>query len=92
MTNEQRKSPRQPTAHTQVSVVDVESGVEFDAAAYDVSSAGLKFLSQLEPPVGADMHVRLSGDTSLKAMLRVLRVTKVSPATFEVAGSLSRVG
>lgn len=90
MKSEQRSATRQQVSGTHVSVVDVESGVEFDAAAQDLSNAGLRFFSELEPPVGADMHVTVRGDRSLRAMMRVLRVTK-APRGFEVAGVLSRV-
>lgn len=88
MSTEQRSASRQQISGTPVAIVDVESGVEFEATAHDVSPEGLRFLSALEPPVGADMQVTLSG--GLRGSLRVLRVTKAEQG-YQVAGRLSRV-
>jgi hypothetical protein len=90
MSTEQRSASRQQIPGTHVAIVDVESGVEFDATAHDVSPEGLRFLSALEPPVGADMQVTLSGGAALRASLHVVRVTKVEQG-YQVAGRLSRV-
>jgi len=91
MKNEQRTTQREALPGTPIAIVDVESGVEFEAAARDVSSDGLCFLSTLEPPVGADMHVTLAGARPMRASLHVLRVTKAARG-YEVAGRLSRLG
>jgi PilZ domain len=87
----QRQSERTALQTTSVAIVDVESGVSFVGDGQDVSDTGLSLTCQLEPPVGADMHVTLSGQSSLSAQLRVTRVA-VDPEGFRVAGSLSRIG
>jgi hypothetical protein len=90
MSTEQRSASRQQIPGTRVAIVDVESGVEFQATAHDVSPDGLRFLSVLEPPVGAEMQVTLTGEASMRASLQVLRVTKAEHG-YQVAGRLSRV-
>lgn len=91
MKHEQRSDSRTQLRGTHVSVVDRESGVEFDGRAQDVSVDGLRFLSALEPPLGADMDLTLDEGPVTKARLHVLRVTKADDG-WEVAGRLSRVG
>ncbi len=87
----QRQAQRTPLQTTSVAIVDIESGVEFVGSGQDVSDTGLSMTCELEPPVGADMQVTLSGQSTLSAQLRVTRVA-VDAEGFRVAGSLSRVG
>ncbi|MEW5742248.1 MAG: PilZ domain-containing protein [Myxococcota bacterium] len=90
MKTEQRATSRQAIPETRLSVVDVESGVEFDATGADLSHTGLKFRSALEPVAGADLHVTLTGERGLRATLHVTRVTTCAEG-YEVAGRLTRV-
>ena len=83
---EQRAEERVELSDATVEVIDVESGVEFQALARDVSGGGLAFRSKMEPPVGADMKVSVRG---VRADLRVTRVEKQGDG-FAVAGRLSR--
>jgi PilZ domain len=87
---DQRLAERRALSDTTVCVVDHESGVQFAGAANDVSNTGLSFRTELEPPVGADMSVRLQGSTALEG---TLTVTRVSPGAggFDVAGRLFRL-
>ncbi|MFO0598306.1 MAG: PilZ domain-containing protein [Myxococcaceae bacterium] len=87
--NDQRHSERLTLEDTTVDVVDQESGVEFQGLGRDVSDGGLRFEASMEPPVGADMDVRLSGSTSLKGKMKVIRVAP-RQGRYEVAGLLSR--
>ncbi|MFT3713868.1 MAG: PilZ domain-containing protein [Archangium sp.] len=81
---EQRDSERTELDAT-VAVVDVESGVEFSGAGRDVSSSGISFHAELEPPVGADMLVTMKGK---KSMMHVTRVERAANG-FDVSGRLS---
>jgi len=83
---EQRMSDRQPLEATQLSVVDVESGVEFDGEAVNHSDRGLFFHATMEPPVGAELQVTMSGQ---KSRVRVLRVEPRRDG-FDVAGLIRR--
>ncbi len=82
---EQRKEQRRTLSDTQIAVVDVESGVEFAGRGADVSASGLSFDAQMEPPVGADMLVTLTGDDNRRARLEVTRVQPTAQG-FQVAG------
>jgi hypothetical protein len=86
---DQRQADRTPLEDTTVEVVDLESGVEFSGRAHDVSSGGLSFRAAMEPPVGADMKVKLSGGASLRGELHVTRVDQTASG-FRVAGRLSK--
>lgn len=90
---EQRQQPRLHLDGTPVSIVDVESGVEFTGDGKNLSGKGLMFHSQLEPVVGADMHVTLESDElkALRASFRVVRVARRPEGGFEVAGRITRV-
>jgi hypothetical protein len=70
-----------------LSVVDVESGVEFEAAGKNLSGHGLLFHAAMEPPVGADLHVSLSG---ARKTIRVLRVEAQAQGGFDVATRITR--
>jgi hypothetical protein len=89
-----RRFTRLTLEDTSVGVVDVESGVEFTAEGRDLSGEGLRFRAPMEPSLGADMQVILSGTaprlSPLRATFRVLRVTKASPG-WDVAGTLHRL-
>ncbi len=82
--NEQRRDER-VSVEKHADVVDLESGVEFEAQLRNLSSEGVLLCSQLEPVVGADMTLRF--DDERRAM-RVLRVTRAD-AGFAVAGRLA---
>ena len=84
---EQRMDDREPLEATPLNVVDVESGVEFDGAAMNRSGHGLAFHASMEPPVGADLQVTLSGERS---KVRVLRVEPTRDGGFDVAGRITR--
>jgi hypothetical protein len=83
---EQREEERHDLECT-LSVVDVESGVEFEAEARNLSGHGLLFHAAMEPPVGADMQVSLSG---ARKNLRVLRVEAQAHGGFDVATRITR--
>jgi hypothetical protein len=93
-TPNQRRFTRLTLEDTSVGVIDVESGVEFTAEGTDLSGEGLRFRSPMEPSLGADMQVILTGSdprlAPLRATFRVLRVAKASPG-WDVAGSLHRL-
>jgi hypothetical protein len=82
---EQRHEDRQDLEGT-LCVVDVESGVEFEAEARNLSGHGLLFHAAMEPPVGADMQVSLSG---ARKNIRVLRV-EAEDGGFAVASRITR--
>ena len=84
---EQRMDDREPLEATPLNVVDVESGVEFDAEAMNRSGRGLLFHASMEPPVGADLQVTMSGQRS---KVRVLRVEPKGDGGFDVAGRITR--
>lgn len=90
---EQRQYNRLRLVGTNIKVVDIESGIEFDADGADLSGKGLKFCAPMEPAVGADLHVRLTGmhpsTPPLDAEMRVLRVAPRGDG-FEVAGQILR--
>ncbi len=90
---EQRQQPRLHLQGTPVSVVDVESGVEFTADGMNLSGKGLMFHASLEPVVGADMQVTLESDEAkaLRASIRVVRVAAHPEGGYEVAGRITRV-
>lgn len=78
---EQREEERHDFEAT-LSVVDVESGVEFEAEAKNLSGRGLLFHAAMEPPVGADLQVSLAG---ARKTIRVLRVEAHARGGFDVA-------
>lgn len=84
---EQRSDEREHLEATPLSVVDVESGVEFDGEAMNRSGHGLLFHAAMEPPVGADLQVTMSGQRS---SVRVLRVEPKHEGGFDVAGVIRR--
>ena len=86
---DQRQDDRQHLA-TSLSVLDLESGVEFEGEGRNLSGRGLLFHASMEPVVGADMHVTLSGEKSLRASIRVVRVAP-SQGGFDVAGRITRI-
>ena len=88
--NEQRRSKRQASS-TNVSVVDLESGVAFSGDLRNVSLAGLLFHANMQPVVGADMELRFehSATPQLTARLQVTRV-EAHANGFDIAGSLKR--
>jgi hypothetical protein len=90
-TDEQRRFTRLTLDDTTVGVIDVESGVEFTAAGRDLGGEGLRFSAPMEPCLGADMQVILSGKDPrlppLRATFRVLRVTRAASG-WDVAGTL----
>lgn len=71
---EQRQDDREHLEATSISVVDLESGVEFEGDGKNLSGHGLLFHAAMEPAVGADMQVTLCGQKSMKARVRVVRV------------------
>lgn len=70
-----------------VEVLDRESGVEFQGDAKNVSGHGLLFHATMEPPVGADLDVKL-GDT--RGAMHVTRVAPSAGGGFDIAGRLNR--
>lgn len=80
-----RTDERQHTT-APVDVVDFESGVEFSGAARNVSAHGLKFHAGMEPPVGAELSVRV-GDA--RSQMQVTRVEACAAGGFDVAGRLT---
>jgi len=92
-TPEQRQSERsspEKSEHT-VSVVDVESGVEFSGDVRNVSLAGLLFHAHMQPVVGADMELTFEHPDSptLHAKLHVVRVESQADG-YDIAGHLRR--
>jgi hypothetical protein len=79
---EQRQDDRQHLEDTAVSVLDLESGVEFEGQGRNLSGHGLLFHASMEPVVGADLHVTLAGG---KKSVRVLRVEPKPEGGFDVA-------
>ncbi len=88
---EQREEERSLPAITNVSVVDLESGVEFDGDVKNVSLAGLMFHAHMEPVVGADMALRFEYPNSpmLHARMNVTRVEEQAHG-FAIAGTLRK--
>ena len=84
---EQRQAKRRTLEETPVAVIDIESGVEFQGAAKDMSASGLSFDSAMEPAIGADMLVRLTGAEALHATIEVTRV-EPRDGRFAVSGRL----
>ncbi len=82
---EQRQDDRQDVEAVSLSVIDLESGVEFAGEARNVSGRGLMFHASMEPAIGADMQVMLSGK---KSNIRVLRV-EAADQGFAVAGRIT---
>ena len=87
---EQRQDDRQDLEATSLSVVDVESGVEFEGEGRNLSGRGVLFHSEMEPVVGADMQVTMSGGKSMRASIRVVRVEPELNGGFAVAGRITR--
>ena len=89
-THEQRQTKRQ-ASNTNVSVIDIESGVEFSGDVRNVSLAGLLFHAHMQPVVGADMELKFEHPASpkLRARLQVTRVEAHADG-FDIAGSLKR--
>ena len=86
---EQRQDDRQHLEDTSIAVIDLESGVEFEGDGKNVSGRGLLFHAAMEPAIGADMQVTLSGATSMKARIQVVRVQPAAGG-FDVAGRITR--
>lgn len=80
-----RIDERQQTT-AQVDAVDFESGVEFSGAAQNMSAHGLKFHAGMEPPVGAELAVRVGDE---RANLHVTRVEACAAGGYDVAGRLT---
>jgi hypothetical protein len=87
---EQRQDDRQDLEATSLSVVDLESGVEFEGEGKNLSGHGLLFHAAMEPAVGADMQVTLTGEKPMRASIRVLRVEPQARGGFDVAGRITR--
>jgi hypothetical protein len=83
---EQRQEDRQDLEGT-ICVMDLESGVEFSAEGRNLSSHGLLFHADMEPPVGADMQISLSGT---RKNIRVVRVQPQERGGFDVASRITR--
>ncbi len=84
---EQRMDDRESLQATPLDVVDMESGVEFDGSAMNRSGRGLLFHASMEPPVGADLQVTMSGQ---KSKVRVLRVEAKREGGYDVAARVTR--
>ncbi|MBE2251295.1 MAG: PilZ domain-containing protein [Myxococcus sp.] len=88
-----RRFTRLTLEDTSVGVIDIESGVEFAGDGKDLSTDGLKFCAPMEPSIGADMQVVLSGRDArlppLRASFHVLRVTPAMTGGWDVAGTLT---
>jgi hypothetical protein len=80
-----RTDERQHTT-AQVDIVDFESGVEFSGAAQNVSAHGLKFHAGMEPPIGAELAVRVGDERS---NMQVTRVEACATGGYDVAGRLT---
>ncbi len=88
---EQREQERSLPENTIVSVVDLESGVEFEGDVKNVSLAGLMFHAHMEPVVGADMVLRFEYPNSprLHARMNVTRVEEQANG-YAIAGTLHK--
>lgn len=91
--SEQRQSERSLPEQREhmVSVVDVESGVEFSGDVRNVSLAGLLFHAHMQPVVGADMELKFEHPDAptLRARLEVVRVEPRAEG-YDIAGHLRR--
>ena len=89
--SEQRAAARTTPEQGRVSVVDIESGVEFSGDIHNVSLAGLLFHAKLQPVVGADMALRFEypNAPTLYARMNVVRVEPHENG-FDIAGKLRR--
>ncbi len=83
----QRMDEREVVSGTDVEACDAESGVDFHGDAKNVSTHGLLFHATMEPPVGADLDVRM-GET--RGALHVTRVQPAAGGGFDIAGRLTR--
>lgn len=92
-TPDQREGERSAPEQTSVSVVDVESGVEFCGDLKNVSLAGLMFHAHMRPVVGADMALRFeyANRPMLHARMNVTRVEEQGTG-YEIAGTLHKKG
>ncbi len=82
---EQRQDDRQHLEAASLSVIDLESGVEFAGEGRNLSGHGLLFHASMAPPVGADLHVTMQGK---RTKVRVLRVEPQAQGGFAVAGRM----
>lgn len=90
--SEQRQSTRSvPSSAMGVSVVDLESGVEFTGDIRNLSSAGALFHADLSPVVGADMDLAIVRPDApmLLAKFQVVRV-QAQAQGFDIAGQFQR--
>ena len=83
---EQRQDDRQHLEAASLSVIDLESGVEFAGEGRNLSGNGLLFHASMEPVVGAELHVTMQGKRS---RVRVLRVLPLAQGGFDVAGRIT---
>jgi hypothetical protein len=83
--HDHRHDARAPLA-APLHVVDIESGVEFPAAAIDGTGTGLAFDAPMEPALGAEMEVTFR-DSGASSLFKVLRI-EVGSTGFRVAGTL----
>ncbi len=85
--NDQRADEREDVTGTGLEVMDRESGVAFHGDAKNVSGHGLLFHASMEPPVGADLDVKMG---AANAELHVTRVERIAAGGFDIAGRLTR--
>lgn len=84
---DQRTDERHDATGTGVEVMDRESGVEFHGDAKNVSGHGLMFHAAMEPPVGAELDVKLGAS---RGAMQVTRVAPSAGGGYDIAGRLTR--
>jgi hypothetical protein len=84
-TFDQRHDSRAPLA-AMLHVVDIESGIEFPAAAIDGTGTGLAFRARMEPALGAELEVTFLGSGSA-SLFKVLRID-ANEGSYRIAGEL----
>jgi hypothetical protein len=85
MPRQDQRSDARSKLDANLYVVDIESGVEFQAEAIDTCRGGLAFHSPMEPAMGAELEVTVPGRGA--SAFKVLRIDAAG-AGYHVAGQL----
>ena len=78
-----------------VTIVDMESGSEYNGDAKNLSGKGLMFEAAYQPAVGAELQVTVTSSQSrmppLVAKFTVIRVIERGLGQYEIAGEMNNV-